>query len=158
MKKIEIFWLTVFFIFIVTLVSYPIITPRDVLVKEDIEYLYYKEYSWWGLDSCVYKYHKPIIYKGKVIDKYTRSHFAGVPGKGGHYVKNYHVVFKFDNKTWQQEVFKVKLTKISLLLSDKAKSVYNNWKSKKLGMTMLFLVFFFQILNLSLLVNFQNNQ
>ena len=103
MKKIEIFWLTIFTIIILGFASYPIITPRDVLVKEDIEYLYYKEYSWWGLDSCVYKYHKPIIYKGKVIDKYTRSHFAGVPGKGGHYVKNYHVVFKFDNRTEDED-------------------------------------------------------
>lgn len=103
MKTIEKFWLTIFFLVIVTLISYPIITPRDVLVKEDVEYLYYKEYSWWGLDSCVYKYHKPIIYKGKVIDKYTRSHFSGVPGKGGHYVKNYHVVFKFDNRTEDED-------------------------------------------------------
>jgi len=103
MKTIEKFWLIVFFIFIVTLVSYPIITPRDVLVKEDVEYFYYKEYSWWGLDSCYYKYHKPIIYKGKVINKYTRRHFVGVPGKGGHYVKNYHVVFKFDNRTEDED-------------------------------------------------------
>ena len=103
MKTIDKFWLIAFVLWIITLVSYPIITPRDVLVKEDTEYLYYKEYSWWGLDSCVYKYHKPIIYKGKVIDKYTRSHFAGVPGKGGHYVKNYHVVFKFDNRTEDED-------------------------------------------------------
>lgn len=99
MKK---FWI-IFFIWIVTLISIPIITPRDVLVKEDTEYLYYKEYSWWGLDSCVYKYHKPIIYKGKVIDKYTRGHFAGVPGKGGHHVTKYHVIFNFDNRTVNEE-------------------------------------------------------
>ena len=103
MKIIEKFWLIAFVLLVITLVSYPIITPRNVLVKEDTEYLYYKEYSWWGLDSCVYKYHKPIIYKGKVIDKYTRSHFAGIPGKGGHRVKNYHVIFKFDNRTEDED-------------------------------------------------------
>ena len=103
MKIIEKIWLIAFVLFIVTLVSYPIITPRDLLVKEDTEYLYYKEYSWWGLDSCVYKYHKPIIHKGKVIDKYTRSHFTGVPGKGGHCVTNHHVVFNFDNRTKDED-------------------------------------------------------
>ncbi len=96
------FWI-MFFIWIVTLISIPIITPCDVLVKEDTEYLYYKEYSWWGLDSCIYKYHKPIIYTGKVIDKYTRGHFVGVPGKGGHHARKYHVVFNFDNRTVDEE-------------------------------------------------------
>jgi len=76
---------------------------KDVLVKQDTEYLYYKEYEWFNLDSAIYKYHKPIIHKGIVIDKYTRSHFAGVPGKGGHYVKNYHVVFKFSNQTEDED-------------------------------------------------------
>lgn len=103
MKKIEIFWLTIFTIIILGFASYPIITPRDVLVKEDIEYLYYKEYKWWGLDSCVYKYHKPIIHHGEVINKYTRRHFVGLVGKGGHSVTRYHVVFKFDNRTEDED-------------------------------------------------------
>ena len=76
---------------------------KDVLVKEDTEYLYYKEYEWFNLDSTIYKYHKPIIYRGIVIDKYTRRHFVGVPGKGGHSKTNYHVVFKFDNRTEDED-------------------------------------------------------
>ena len=80
-----------------------VVKHKDVLVKEDTEYLYYKEYEWFNLDSTIYKYHKPIIYKGIVINKYTRSHFAGVPGKGGHYVKNYHIVFKFSNRTEDED-------------------------------------------------------
>lgn len=71
---------------------------KDVLVKEDTEYLYYKEYKWFNLDSTIYKYHQPIIYLGKVIDKYISSNYVGVPGKGGHMVKNHHVVFKFNNQ------------------------------------------------------------
>jgi len=80
-----------------------IIKHKDVLVKEDTEYFYYKEYEWFNLDSAIYKYHKPIIYKGIVINKYTKSHFQGVPGKGGHHVKNYHVVFKFSNRTEDED-------------------------------------------------------
>lgn len=76
-----------------------VVKHKDVLVKEDTEYLYYKEYEWFNLDSAIYKYHKPIIYKGKVIDKYTSSHYVGVPGKGGHYDKNYKVVIQYNNKT-----------------------------------------------------------
>ena len=76
-----------------------VVKHKDVLVKEDTEYLYYKEYEWFNLDSAVYKYHKPIIYHGKVIDKYTTSHYVGVPGKGGHYDKNYKVVIQYNDKT-----------------------------------------------------------
>ena len=75
------------------------IKHNDVLVKQDKEYLYYKEYEWFNLDSSIYKYHKPIIHKGKVINKYISSHFVGIVGKGGHRVNNYHVVFGFDNRT-----------------------------------------------------------
>jgi len=41
MKTIEKFWLTVFFLIIITLISYPIITPNDVLIKEDTEFYIY---------------------------------------------------------------------------------------------------------------------
>lgn len=67
-----------------------IVQHNDKLVKEDTEYLYYKEYKWFNLDSAIYKYHKPIIYKGKVIDKYS-TYCARV--------HHYHVIFKFDNRT-----------------------------------------------------------
>ena len=39
----------------------------SVLVGEDTEYLYYKSYTLYNKDSCVNKYHKPIIYEGVVI-------------------------------------------------------------------------------------------
>lgn len=67
-------------------------TP-DTLVKEDIEYLYYKEYEIYNRDSCIYKYHKPIIYDGEIVDK--RSHIQGIPGKGGHWV--YRTYIKYDS-------------------------------------------------------------
>jgi len=101
MKTIDKFWLIAFILWIVTLVSYPIITPRDVLVKEDTEYLYYKEYSWWGLDSCYYKYHKPIYSEGKVIDVDEYRHIVGVIGKGGHWETRTTIIISFDNKTYK---------------------------------------------------------
>lgn len=66
-------------------------TP-DTLVKEDTEYLYYKEYELYNRDSCIYKYHKPIIYDGEIV--YKSSHIQGVPGKGGHWV--YHTEIQYD--------------------------------------------------------------
>lgn len=56
----------------------------NVIIKQDSEYMWVKEYSLYNEDSCVYKYHQPIIYEGIVVDR--RSHFQGVPGKGGHRV------------------------------------------------------------------------
>lgn len=66
-------------------------TP-DTLIKEDTEYLYYKEYEIYNRDSCIYKYHKPIVYNGEIVDK--RSHIQGIPGKGGHWV--YRTYIKYD--------------------------------------------------------------
>jgi hypothetical protein len=66
-------------------------TP-DTLVKEDTEYLYYKEYEIYNKDSCINKYHKPIIYDGEIVDKL--SHIQGIPGKGGHWV--YRTYIKYD--------------------------------------------------------------
>jgi hypothetical protein len=102
MKTIEKFWLTIFFLVIVTLVSYPIITPNDVLIKEDSDYLYYKEYSWWGYDSCCYKYHKPIYYNGKVVYKHENTHGVGVPGKGGHNVTETTIGVVSGNKIFEK--------------------------------------------------------
>lgn len=56
----------------------------NVIVKQNSEYLWVKKYTMYNEDSCVYKYHQPIIYKGVVTCRY--SHFQGVPGKGGHRV------------------------------------------------------------------------
>lgn len=107
MKLFEKFWLIVFTLFIITLVSYPILTPKDILIKEDTEYLYYKEYSWWGLDSCYYKYHKPI-YDNGIVTNVTRSqHIVGVLGKGGHWNSDFVVTICSESKTYtyKDEIF-----------------------------------------------------
>ena len=80
----------------VVIVMYHVIgitqTNPDVLIKEDAEYLYYKEYKLYNRDSCIYKYHKPIIYDGEIVNK--SSHIQGIPGKGGHWV--YRTYIKYD--------------------------------------------------------------
>jgi hypothetical protein len=82
------------------MLSIPLYTSRDKLIKEDNEYLYYKEYKIWNLDSCIYKYHKPITYDGIIIDKNISSHFVGLVGKGGHWVYNYHTTISYSNKKY----------------------------------------------------------
>ena len=72
----------------------------DVLVKEDAEYLYYKEYEIYNRDSCIYKYHKPIIYDGEIVNK--RSYIHGIPGKGGHWV--YRTYIKYDGNKEYTEI------------------------------------------------------
>lgn len=67
--------------------------PADVLVEETDEYLYYKEYSLYGKDSIIYRYHKPIVYDGIVIDK--SKHFVGMVGKGGHWA--WHTDIRYNN-------------------------------------------------------------
>ena len=56
----------------------------NIIIKQDSEYLWVKKYSLYNEDSCVYKYHQPIVYEGEVVNR--RSNFVGVPGKGGHRV------------------------------------------------------------------------
>ena len=56
----------------------------NVIVKQNSEYLWIKKYTMYNEDSCVYKYHQPIIYEGVVTRRSSR--FQGVPGKGGHRV------------------------------------------------------------------------
>ena len=89
-------------ILLVTLVIGVFVKKQDVLVKETNEYLYYKEYKIFNLDSVIYKYHKPITYDGKVINKYTTGHFVGVAGKGGHHVTDYHLIIQFNNRTYEE--------------------------------------------------------
>jgi len=125
MKKIEIFWLIVFFTIISVLVSYPIITPNDVLVKEDTEYLYYKEYRWWGMDSCTYKYHKPI-YDNGIVRNVTRSqHMVGVIGKGGHWNSDFVIAICGENKTYtyKDEIFGLVFTHPIYHKGDKVKII-----------------------------------
>lgn len=75
-----------------------IVQNRDVLVKEDSEYLYYKEYTLYNRDSAVYKYHKPIIYDCVVVNKRKSGGYVGVPGKGGHPVVHYYTTFEYNGK------------------------------------------------------------
>ena len=56
----------------------------NVIVKQDSEYLWVKTYSLYNKDSCICKYHQPIVYEGEVIKR--KSNFVGVPGKGGYRV------------------------------------------------------------------------
>jgi len=75
-----------------------IVQNKDVLVKEDSEYLYYKEYTLYNRDSAVYKYHKPIIYDCTVVNQRKSGGYVGVPGKGGHPVVHYHTTFEYNGK------------------------------------------------------------
>lgn len=99
-KTIENIWTTIFVIIVVFLISVLIYLicgiikqPKDVLVKQDTEYLYYKQYSIYGKDSTINKFHKPITFDGVVINK--RQQFRGVPGKGGHW--EFKINIKYNN-------------------------------------------------------------
>lgn len=77
-----------------------VVTKKNTLLRQDSEYLYYKEYTLYNKDSCVYKYHKPITYEGIISDKRKSGGFVGVPGKGGHYVHHYKTEVLYNNKTY----------------------------------------------------------
>lgn len=70
-----------------------IVRKRSVLVKETAEYVYYKQYGIYNKDSCICKYHKPIIYDGKVVRR--SKNFVGLVGKGGHY--EFHTHIRYNN-------------------------------------------------------------
>ena len=95
--------MTIFTLAMIALVSYIFITTNDVLVKTDKDYLYYKEYYLWGLDSCIYKYHKPIYSDGKIIYVDEYRHIVGIIGKGGHWVTRARLTISYGNKTCKDE-------------------------------------------------------
>lgn len=99
-KIFIIFWSILIICVFGFILSIPLYTSRNKLIKEDKEYLYYKEYKIWNLDSCIYKYHKPITYDGIVIKKETSSHFVGLVGKGGHWVYNHYTTVSYSNKKY----------------------------------------------------------
>ena len=100
-EKILYIILTIGFIILVVLfLGATVFRPRNVLIRETDEYLYYKEYTLFGLDSAYYKYHKPIEYEGVVSNKSSSSHFVGVPGKGGHYQNTYETTVSYDGRTY----------------------------------------------------------
>lgn len=102
-EKFYILFFSVFLIALVVFISGTICKPRDVLMKETNDYLYYKEYTLFGLDSACYKYHKPIEYDGVISDKSKSSHFVGVAGKGGHCVTTYRTTVSYNEKTYTYE-------------------------------------------------------
>ena len=102
-NKGEKFYILYFLVFFITLLVFllgTIFKPRNVLMRENDKYLYYKEYTLFGLDSAYYKYHKPIEYEGVVSDKSKSSHFVGVPGKGGHYQTTYKTTVSYDGRIY----------------------------------------------------------
>ena len=99
--------LILFGIALISLIIGAIVQKKDVLVKETSDYLYYKEYTIYNLDSAIYKYHKPITYNGIITKKYKSSHFVGVPGKGGHYETNYHLVASYNNKSYEAKTSEI---------------------------------------------------
>lgn len=78
-----------------------ICSTSDKIVKENFEYIWVKEYRIYNLDSCIYKYHKPITYDG-VVSKKT-GHFVGLAGKGGHYVSER--VITYNNTKYKTSKF-----------------------------------------------------
>ena len=94
---------TLAFGFCLYLILGVILQPKDVLVKETKDYLYYKEYTLYGKDSTIYKYHKPIVYDGIISKKEHRSHWVGLIGKGGHVHHHYKVIIFYNNKTVEED-------------------------------------------------------
>ncbi len=68
----------------------------NVIIKENSEYLWVKEYTIYNEDSCVHKYHQPIIYEGVVMRRSSR--FQGVQRKGGHRVYRTHIKYNGDKE------------------------------------------------------------
>ena len=92
-----------FIVLIIVFLGATVFRPCDVLMRETDEYLYYKEYTLFGIDSAYYKYHKPIEYDGVVSNKFRTSHWVGVPGKGGHMHTTYKTVVSYADKTYEYD-------------------------------------------------------
>lgn len=99
-KRTKIVFVSLALLVIICFLGETILKPRDKLVKETSEYLYYKEYTIFGLNSGYYKYHKPIDYEGIVVNKDRSSSFVGVPGKGGHYIHSYKTTISYSGKIY----------------------------------------------------------
>ena len=97
-KFFTIFWCILIICLFGFIISIPLYTSRDKLIKEDKEYLYYKEYKIWNLDSCINKYHKPITRDGIVTKKEKSSHFVVLVEKGGHWVYEYYTTVSYSSK------------------------------------------------------------
>ena len=92
-----------FIVLIIVFLGATVFRPRNVLIRETDEYLYYKEYTLFGIDSAYYKYHKPIEYDGVVSNKSKSSNWTGVPGKGGHIQTTYTTTVSYNGKTYEYQ-------------------------------------------------------
>ena len=73
-----------------------IVRKPNVILKQNSEYLWVKKYTMYNEDSCIYKYHQPIIYEGVVTHR--SSNFQGIPGKGGHKVYRTYIKYNSDKE------------------------------------------------------------
>lgn len=107
MKYLNIIFIIIVIAAIIGLFTGFIIQKPDNIIKRTPDYLYVKEYSWYNLDSAVYKYKTDKIYTGTITHKNTSRGFVGVPGKGGHYVTRYHTTIKFNNTSYQEDGYEI---------------------------------------------------
>lgn len=103
MSKFEKFLCGIGILVILGFGSYAIMTPSDKLIREDGNYLYYMQYTTWGFDSAVHKFHKPIYYDGHVTDMDINEYIIGILGKGGHWNSDIKVIISYDNRTYTYE-------------------------------------------------------
>ena len=71
-SHIVLFILTCIFCIAAFFICGNIFKPNDIIIKETDDYIYVKEYTMYGNDSAIYKYHKQIVYIAKVKDKYKK--------------------------------------------------------------------------------------
>lgn len=72
MSNIEKFFAFIICIFIISALYFGIgvfVRKAPVLIKETPEYVYYKKFGIYNRNQKIYKYHKPIIYNGKVTKR-----------------------------------------------------------------------------------------
>lgn len=81
MKYLKIIFSVIVIAALIGLFAGFIIQKPDNIIKRTPDYLYVKEYSWYNLDSTVYKYKTDKIYIGIITHKDTSRSFVGVPGK-----------------------------------------------------------------------------
>lgn len=55
------------------------------------------------MDSCTYKYHKPIYSDGKIIYVDEYRYIVGIIGKGCHWVTRVRLTISYGNKTYKDE-------------------------------------------------------
>lgn len=80
-----------------------IVTNPDEVIERNSEYIVVREYKMYNSGSTINKYPTDKIYDGVVIDKERRSHYVGIPGKGGHYQTHTHVTIQFNGETLRIE-------------------------------------------------------